>query len=108
MLTIIQALAGLVAAFKKTNPLLTAAFAVLAFIQTVYHLANELWGELIARFTALVLPDAVAATSIQFLGFMNYFLPITETLAFLTGWFAVYLACTGIRMIKACIPGVAA
>lgn len=105
--TILQALGMIVKAIKDTNPMLTAAFAMFGFLSTAFTFVNELWSEVIARFLALVLPDAVAMSGIQFMGFMNYFMPITETCAFLTAWSGLYLGCTAIRMVKGCIPTVA-
>jgi len=83
---------------------------LLAIATAFWASSSQLYTSVITGGDALILPDAlVSPTSADFrpLAFVNFLFPLTEMMALLTAYMAIYAAAAVIRIIKSFIPTIA-
>lgn len=69
----------------------------------LFHLFNDLWGEVFTRLDAITLAAAPGLGIAPF-ALANGVFPLDTFFTYLTSYFALYLACSVIRIIKSFIP----
>jgi hypothetical protein len=97
-------LTAILESIKLTNPLVTLAGAVLTGALAIFNFFNTIWGQLLAKLTAVTLPTAGAASVMSGFEFVNYVFPLTELFTFCSAFMTLYLICAAVRMIKSFLP----
>lgn len=73
----------------------------------IYTGASGLIDQMIIAIDGLVVSTGGGVADFRPLAFANFVFPLTETIALLLGWLALYLTAATVRIIKSFIPTVA-
>jgi len=91
--------------FKQQIPL-ARAFGFFGVLMALWQAGTDFYGSIISRLDGLMVV-ALGSADFRPLAFVNFVFPLSDFLAFLTAYLAVYLVAACIRIIKAWIPTVA-
>lgn len=100
-------LSWLLASLEGQAKFVVAAYGLIVFVYNYVVGTIEKIEATIAQADAVVRPAFESMSmNISPLSLMNYVLPLDLAMTLFASWLVFYLACTGIRMIKAWIPTV--
>lgn len=91
---------------KFANPVARMS-AFLGVCSAIYAGASGLIEKMIIAIDSLVVSTGGGTADFRPLAFANFVFPLSETIALLIGWIALYLAAATVRIIKSFIPTVA-
>lgn len=98
LLTAIYALLG------SLNPAIASVFSVAVTTYAVFTWVNDQWALMIAKIDLMAQANFAGTLNLSPLALLNTFVPLTETLSYVSAWLAVLGIATTIRIVKSFVP----
>jgi hypothetical protein len=89
------------------NPLFVAVASTVTTLTAGFVYINAKMVLLVAKIDLVAHQSFAGSLNIAPLGFLNTFVPVTETMTFLSAYIALLGACAVVRIIKSFVPTIA-